>query len=302
MRVIIKKRRVKKIGIKDNGLKILITGAKGQLGYDFQRLLRSKEIKYMATDSQNLDITDVEAVKSFVKNKEFTHIINCAAYNNVDKAEKEEDLCYALNTLAPKNLASIAKEIGAVFVTYSTDFVFDGKKETPYTEEDAPNPLSVYAKSKFEGEKLTQATYEKTFVIRTSWLFGIANNNFIKQIISWSKERDILNIVDDQISSPTFSRDLAEYSWELIKTNKFGLYQLSNDGECSKYDQAEYVLKNIGWSGKLEKAKTVDFNLPAKRSKYSKISSEKAERIIGRKIPDWKDSIDRFLKELKNEY
>lgn len=279
---------------------ILITGSNGQLGHDFQRLFDELKIEYIATDYKELDITNVDSVREFVKDKNCTHIINCAAYNNVDKAEEEKELCYALNTYAPRSLAEIAKEIGAVFVTYSTDFVFEGNKESPYTEEDTPNPPSVYASSKHEGEKLTLDAYERSFVIRTSWVFGIANNNFNKQVMGWSEGRDKLNIVDDQVSVPTYSKDLAEFSWELVQSNKFGLYQLSNAGECSKYEQARYVLDSIGWSGELGTAKTADFNLPAKRSKYSKISSEKAEKIIGKKMPSWQDAIDRFLEEINN--
>lgn len=127
----------------------------------------------------------------------------------------------------------------------------------------------------------------------------MGNNNFNKQLIGWSESRDTLNIVDDQVSSPTYSWDLAEYSWELIKSKKYGLYHLSNSGECSKYEQAKYVLDSIGWKGQLGTAKTVDFNLPAKRSVYSKLDSSRAENIIGKKIPDWKSGIDIFLKEYK---
>jgi len=277
---------------------ILITGANGQLGHDFQKLFDKLKIGYIATDYKELDITDIEKIREFVKGKDIKLIINCAAYNDVDKAESESELCYKLNAYAPRDLAIIAKEIKAVFVTYSTDFVFEGGKKVPYTEEDIPNPPSVYAKAKYEGEKQTLVTYEKTFVIRTSWVFGIANNNFNKQIINWSKGKDKLNIVDDQTSVPTYSKDLAEFSWELIKTKEYGLYHLSNDGEASKYDQAKYILNSIGWNGELSTAKTIDFKLPAKRSEYSKISSEKAEKIIGKKMPTWQDGIDRFLEEI----
>ena len=138
-----------------------------------------------------------------------------------------------------------------------------------------------------------------SFVVRTSWVFGIANNNFNKQVINWSKSKDELGVVDDQISSSTYSRDLAYYSWELIKTKKYGLYHLSNDGEASKYDQAKYVLDKIGWQGKLNRAKTKDFNLKAKRAEYTKLSSKKLEKIINQKIPSWQDGIDRFFEENK---
>lgn len=276
---------------------ILITGANGQLGYDFQRLFDRLKEKYIKTDKENLDITDINKIREFVKNKNITLIINCAAYNDVDKAEDEIEECKKLNTSAPKNLAIIANEIGADYITYSTDFVFDGKKKSPYTEDDLVNPLSIYGKSKYEGEKEVFKIRPNSFIIRTSWLFGVANNNFNMQIINWSKNKNELKIVDDQISSPTYSKDLAYYSWELIKTRKYGLYHFSNNGEASKYDQAKYILDKIGWQGKLKKAKTKDFNLKAERSEYTKLDSSKLEKTIDKKIPFWKDGIDRFLKE-----
>ncbi len=276
---------------------VLLTGANGQLGQDFQKLFDKIGVKYIATDYQELDITDKEKVREYIENSNFTVVINCAAYNNVDKAEEEVEKCYALNTYAPKNLAEICKEKNIIFVTYSTDFVFDGEKEIPYTEEDIPNPLSIYSKAKLEGEKYS-LEYEKTFLIRTSWVFGMGNNNFCKQVINWSKDRDILKIVNDQVSSPTYSKDLAEFSWDLIQTDKFGLYHFSNSGEASKYEQAEYILKKIGWNGKLERAKTDDFPLKAKRAKYSKIDSSKIEKTVNKKIPHWKEGIDRFLEEM----
>ena len=278
---------------------ILITGANGQLGYDFQRLFDSLKAKYIATDVADFDITNEKSIDDFfLKHNNISLIINCAAYNDVDKAEIDSDFCMLLNSRAPFNLAKKAKEIGATFVTYSTDFVFDGDIRDPYTEEDIPNPPSVYAKSKRMGEEAVLAEYDKSFVIRTSWVFGIANNNFNKQVINWSKTRDELNIVDDQVSVPTYSKDLAYFSWKLIETKKYGLYHMSNSGICSKYDQAKYVLDKIGWTGKLGTSKTEDFNLPAKRSKFSKLDSTKLENIVGEKIPSWQDAIDRFLKEL----
>ena len=281
-------------------MKILLTGSNGQLGYSFKKLFDSLKIKYIATDYQEMDITDDEAMEQFFdKNSNFTHIINCAAYNDVDKAENEIEQCIKVNEEAPLIIARYAKKMGAVFVTYSTDFVFDGHKIKPYMEEDVPNPLSVYGKSKYEGENKVLKIYNKSFIIRTSWLFGIGGNNFNKQVINWSKSRDTLNIVDDQVSAPTYSLDLAEFSWKLIQTEKYGLYHITNSGEASKYEQAKYVLEKIGWEGKLNRAKTADFNLPAKRPEYSKLSSEKVEKLLGEKIPTWQSGIDRFLEEMK---
>lgn len=280
-------------------MKILLTGSNGQLGYSFKKLFDSLKIKYIATDYQEMDITDNEAMEQFFdKNSNFTHIINCAAYNDVDKAETDEKV-KILNITAPYKLAEFAEKMEAIFVTYSTDFVFNGQKKEPYIEEDTPNPASVYGKSKYEGENKVLKIYNKSFIIRTSWLFGIGGNNFNKQIINWSKLRDSLNIVDDQVSAPTYSADLAEFSWKLIQTEKYGLYHITNSGEASKYEQAKYVLEKIGWKGKLNRAKTADFNLPAKRPEYSKLSSEKVEKLLGEKIPTWQSGIDRFLEEMK---
>ncbi|NME35235.1 MULTISPECIES: dTDP-4-dehydrorhamnose reductase [Fusobacterium] len=278
---------------------ILITGANGQLGFDFQRLFKEKNIEYIATDVNDLDITDIEKVRAFVKNKNISLIINCAAYNNVDKAEDEIELCTKLNTYAPRDLAIVSKEIGAEYITYSTDFVFDGKKNSPYTEEDIPNPLSVYGKTKYLGEQEVLKNYEKSFVVRSSWVFGIANNNFNKQVINWSNGKTQLSLVDDQISSPTYSKDLAYFTWKLIQTKKYGLYHFSNNGEASKYDQGKYLLNKIGWNGEVKKAKTSDFNLKAQRAPYTKLNSEKIEKILNEKIPTWQNGIDRFLEENK---
>ena len=280
-------------------MKILLTGSNGQLGHDFKKIFNQKNIKYIATGYKELDITNDEDLKEFFQENEgITHIINCAAYNDVDKAETDKKV-WLLNAEAPKKLSEVSKEIGAVFVTYSTDFVFDGKKNLPYVEDDRTNGISEYGKSKAQGEKGVLETYDKSFVIRTSWVFGIANNNFNKQVVNWSKSRDELNIVDDQVSVPTYSEDLAEFSWKLIQTEKFGLYHITNDGIASKYDQAKYVLEKIGWKGTLGKAKTDDFNLPAKRPAYSKLNSSKVENLLGEKIPAWQSGVDRFLEEMK---
>ena len=286
----------------NNKLKILLIGSNGQLGHDFQELFKNLNIEYIAADYEELNIandTDIEIF--FKKNNNFTHIINCAAYNDVDQAEKDIEQCIKINKEAPLIIAKYAKKMNAMFVTYSSDFVFDGKKKKPYLEEDNVSPLSIYGKSKSSMEKDVLEEYGKTFVIRTSWLFGISGKNFNTQVINWSKSKDILNIVDDQISAPTYSKDLAEFSWKLIQTEKYGLYQITNDGEASKYDQAKYVLEKIGWKGTLNRAKTEEFNLPAKRPKYSKLSSAKVENLLGEKIPSWQSGIDRFLEEMKEK-
>lgn len=284
----------------NNKLKILLIGSNGQLGHDFQKLFKNLNIEHIAADYEELNIandTDIEIF--FKKNNIFTHIINCAAYNDVDQAEKDIEKCIKINKDAPLIIAKYAKKMNAIFVTYSSDFVFDGKKKNPFLEEDSVSPLSIYGKSKSSMEKDVMEEYSKSFVIRTSWLFGKNGENFNTQVINWSKTRDKLSIVDDQISAPTYSKDLAEFSWKLIQTEQFGLYHITNNGIASKYEQAKYVLEKIGWKGTLETAKTEDFNLPAKRPHFSKLSSEKVEKLLGERIPDWKSGIDRYLEEME---
>ena len=279
-------------------MKILLTGSNGQLGHDFKKLFDKLNIEYIATDYKELDITDSRALeKYFVENNDFTHIINCAAYNDVDKAETDERV-FLLNEETPLKLSECARKIDAVFITYSTDFVFDGKKGENYIEKDTPTPISKYGLSKANGERKVLSNYEKSFVIRTSWVFGIANSNFNTQVINWSKTGYELNIVDDQISAPTYSKDLAEFSWKLIQIGKFGLYHISNSGIASKFDQAKYVLDKIGWKGRLERVKTKDFNLLAARPEYSKLDSTKIEKLLGEKIPSWQSG-KRFLEEMR---
>ncbi|ADO84078.1 dTDP-4-dehydrorhamnose reductase [Ilyobacter polytropus] len=278
---------------------ILLTGGKGQLGSEFQKLFKKLGVEYIAPGHREMDITDINAVKNFLDGKNIDFVINCAAYNDVDRAEMEPENCFAVNCLAPENLALESKKIGAVFVTYSSDFVFDGEKKKPYTESDIVNPMSVYSKSKAEGEKRVFTACDKIFVIRTSWVFGTGNNNFVKNVINWSQQRGKIELVEDQVSSPTYAKDLAEYSWKLINSDKYGLYHLSNTGTASKYEEGKYILEKIGWKGELLKVKTSKFNLPAKRPRYSKLSNQKAEKITGKKMPQWKNSIDRFFEEIK---
>ena len=284
----------------NNKLRVLLIGSNGQLGHDFQKLFKNLNIEHMAVDYEELNIannTDIE--NFFKKNNNFTHIINCAAYNDVDQAEKNIEQCIKINKDAPLIIAKYSKKMNAIFVTYSSDFVFDGKKKNPFLEEDIVSPLSIYGKSKSSMEKDVMEEYSKSFVIRTSWLFGKNGENFNTQVINWSKTRDKLSIVDDQISAPTYSKDLAEFSWKLIQTEQFGLYHITNNGIASKYEQAKYVLEKIGWKGTLETAKTEDFNLPAKRPHFSKLSSKKVEKLLGERIPDWKSGIDRYLEEME---
>ncbi|BAV95153.1 dTDP-4-dehydrorhamnose reductase [Ichthyobacterium seriolicida] len=279
-------------------ISVLIIGANGQLGSEFIKLFDKTKVNYTATKKSDLDITDQKAVIDFIGSNYFSHIINCAAYNDVDKSEINRELCSSINTKGPLHLAKISKKIGAVFITYSTNFVFDGNANSPYSESSLTSPLSFYGESKLQAEKLVLKELYECFIIRTSWVFGINGDNFNKSLIEWAKYKNEINVPCDQISSPTYAKDLAYYSWELLKTDEYGLYNLSGGGVCSKYQKAEFILNQIGWKGKLNKVSSSYFKTLAKRPRYSKISNEKIEKTLGLKIPNWKESTLDFLQNI----
>ncbi|NUU97770.1 dTDP-4-dehydrorhamnose reductase [Marinitoga sp. 1138] len=279
-------------------MQILITGAKGQLGQEFQKLFEKENIEYIPTDHNKLDITNLKKIREYVKDKKITHIINCAAYNLVDKAEEDWKTAYNVNGLAVRNLSIVANEINAEIIHYSTDYVFDGKKTKPYTIYDTPNPLNKYGESKVLGERFIQDIANKYYLIRVSWVFGIGNNNFAKKVIQWSRQNKILKIADDEISAPTYAVDLAYATYKLIKEKAYGLYHITN-GKASRYEWAKYILKQINWNGKLERASKDDFNLPAKRPGYSVLDNYGLKETINHEMPKWQNATDKFLKELK---
>mgnify|MGYP001210799212 FL=1 len=277
-------------------MKVLITGASGQLGQEFQKKFNQLKISYIPTDYQELDITNIEQIRNLVqKEKDITHIINCAAYNNVDKAEEEWEKAYTINGLAVRNLAIVSNEINAELIHYSTDYVFSGTKKE-YTIYDEPSPINKYGESKALGEKeIKQA--QKYYLIRVSWVFGMGNINFAKKVIGWSKDKEELSITADEKSAPTYTVDLVEATLELIKQKVYGLYHITNT-PCTRYEWAEYILKQIGWQGRLKQAKRSDFNLPAIRPESSVLNNFGYSQVTGKSMPDWKDATKRFLKEM----
>jgi dTDP-4-dehydrorhamnose reductase len=199
-----------------------------------------------------------------------------------------------VNGLGPRNLAIVANEIDAELVHYSTDYVFSGEKGSPYTIYDTPDPINRYGESKVLGERFIMSIADKFYLIRTSWVFG-DGENFAKKVIEWSKKNQVLRIVDDEISSPTYAPDLARATWELIKQRAYGLYHITNSGYCSRYEWAEFILNKIGWSGELKRAKQEDFNLPAKRPRFSVLDNFGLEETVGVKMPHLKTAVERFL-------
>ena len=281
-------------------LKILITGADGQLGREFQKYFIKNKINHLSTTKEKFDITKIDIMRKYLKNKnEITHIINCAAYTDVEMAETERNKAYKINTKGVENLSIISKEIDAELIHFSTDYIFPGRKN-PYKENDVSKPINEYGRTKFFGETKLE-DFEKKFLIRTSWLFGKYGDNFVKKVIRWAKNNETLKIVSDEISSPTYAKDLVIATINLLKTNRYGTYHITNTS-CSRYEWAEYILKEIDWKGKLIKGKQEEFNLKAKRPFKSVLDNSKFQNITKLKMPTWQDATKRFLKEIEYIY
>lgn len=277
--------------------KILITGSNGQLGIALNRLYVSqKEVKIINTDVEDLDITDIEAVEKIVNKIKPEFIINCAAYTRVDECETNEETVYRINALGPRNLSIISKKYNCTLVHISTDYVFDGNNKIPYTEDDKPNPKSIYGKTKLEGEREVINNCDKYFIVRTSWLYG-KGNNFIRTMIKLLSSKEKVSVVRDQIGSPTCADDLAVAIEALINTENYGVYHATGSGECSWFDLAKLVYDTIGSKTKLIPVNTEEYPSKVVRPKYSVLSNKKLNMITGIKMPEWEKSAKKYIEE-----
>lgn len=283
--------------------KILITGSKGQLGNEL--FLLHKEFKgfsFLFHDIDTLDLTDFKALERFILQHKPEFIVNCAAYTAVDKAEEEMQSVNLLNAEVPGKLAELSDRFNSFFIHISTDYVFDGRNHRPYKEDDLPNPLSVYGKSKFMGEQKVMI-HNNSIVIRTSWLYSQFGHNFIKTILRLGREKSSLSVVYDQIGAPTYARDLATVILELIRyteQNHYprGIFHYSNEGVCSWYDFAKEINDIAGLNCKIIPITTDQYPLPAERPYYSIMDKSKIKKTLGIEIPYWKDSLKVCLKNI----
>ena len=281
-------------------MKIFIAGSQGQLGEEIVRQALSRGIESFPYSHQELDITQFELVRGIISDLKPDVIINCAAYNNVDGAESESRVAYTVNCEGIRNLAICAKLYGAYLIHYSTDYVFDGKKTSPYLKTDTPNPINIYGKSKLEGEKAVQEIFDNFLILRVSWVFGQnPKASFPLKLLSWSKNSKTLKMVSDQTSSPTSVVDIANVTFELLKEKVNGLHHFSNSGYCSRYEQARFILNRIGWAGKLTPVPSSEFPAPAQRPTFSALDNSEISTLIGKPIPTWQEATIRFIKTLK---
>jgi dTDP-4-dehydrorhamnose reductase len=267
--------------------KVLITGASGQLGKEFVKVLSSKGIDFVALERKDLDVTNFEKVYKTLKEINPSVVINCSAYNQVDLAETEILKAFSTNAIGPYNLAITCREINAKLIHYSTDYVFDGIKKGLYTEEDSPNPLNQYARSKLLGEELVKQVLEDYLILRVSWVYGEGRQNFIYKLFQWTKEREVLQIAFNEVSVPTYTGFIVEKTLKALEKGLTGIYHLVPRGYASRYEWAKLTLKLFGIEKVLIPVEKEIFNLPAKRPDFSAMSCAKIEKALGEEFEEW---------------
>lgn len=265
-------------------MRILLTGRGGQVGSELERALGD----VIATDRSSLNLEDKVEIRRVVREANPEVIINAAAYNAVDKAESEHELALRVNGVAPGVMAEEAKRLGALLVHYSTDYVFDGSKGSPYVETDAPNPVSRYGRTKLEGEERIRASGCRHLILRTSWVYGPRATNFYQVIRRKAEAGEPIRMVDDQTSVPTSSAFLASYTAILLKAGAAGLLHVVPSGQATRYDFAREVVKALRSSSRVEAARTADFPAAARRPAYSVLDNRRAEALLGAPLPHWK--------------
>lgn len=281
----------------DDGKYVLVTGGHGQLGSDIVKELNKRNIKNLCVGSSDLDIRDINAVSSFFDNHSISYVIHCAAYTKVDLAETEKNLNYDVNVKGTANIVSQCLKYDIPLVFFSTDYVFGGEGDKAFKEDEKTNPLCEYAKSKYKAEKEVKKL-KKYFILRISWVFGKNGNNFINTMIKLSKSKTELNIVSDQIGSPTYTVDVASETVDIINTDKYGIYHLTNEGYVSWADFAREIFKKINKDIIVNDITSEEYNAKAIRPKNSRLDKTKLIAAGFKKMPTWQDALDRYLKEI----
>lgn len=278
-------------------MKLLVTGVKGQLGYDIVKECKKREIEAVGVDVEEMDITDAKKVEEVIKNGNYDAVVHCAAWTAVDKAEDEVEACTKVNVDGTKNIANVCKELDIPMMYFSTDYVFDGEGEQLWNEYDQRNPLNVYGQTKYEGELAVEAL-KKHFIIRIAWVFGVNGNNFIKTMLRLGKERGAVSVVNDQIGSPTYTYDLAKLVVDMIQTDKYGTYHATNEGLCSWYEFACEIFKQANLNVNVTPVDSNAFPVKAKRPHNSRMSKAMLDKNGFNRLPTWQDALSRYLKEI----
>lgn len=280
-------------------MKVLVTGVKGQLGYDVVNELRKRGHEAVGVDVEEMDITDADKVRKVILEENPEAVIHCAAYTAVDAAEENEAVCRKVNTDGTINIAKVCGEKNIKLMYISTDYVFDGEGEHYWQPDELRNPLNVYGQTKYEGELAVEKEVEKYFIVRIAWVFGINGKNFIKTMLNLGKTHDELSVVDDQVGSPTYTFDLAKLLVDMIETDKYGRYHATNEGVCTWYEFAKEIFRQAGMKVKVNPVTSDEFPTKAKRPHNSRMSKDKLEEQGFIRLPSWQDALERYLKCLE---
>ena len=279
-------------------MRVLVTGVKGQLGYDVMNELAGRGHEGIGVDIQEMDITDAASVEKVITEAAPDAVIHCAAYTAVDAAEDNVDLCRRVNAGGTENISRVCKALNCKMMYISTDYVFNGQGTRPWEPDDKREPLNVYGQTKYEGE-LAVETLEKFFLVRIAWVFGVNGKNFIKTMLNLGKTRDHLTVVADQIGSPTYTYDLARLLVDMIETDRYGRYHATNEGLCSWYEFACEIFKQAGMNVTVSPVTSDQYPAKAKRPMNSRMDKSKLDEMGFKRLPSWQDALGRYLKEIQ---
>lgn len=277
---------------------ILVTGASGQLGHDVVEELKRRGLAYAAPTSAEMDITDQDSVSDWIGMSRPRAVIHCAAYTAVDKAEDEAEWCQRVNAAGTRNIAQACHDVGAKMVYISTDYVFDGSGSRPWETGDQTGPLNVYGESKLAGERMVRTILDEYFIVRISWVFGKNGNNFVKTMLRLGEARDELNVVADQWGAPTYTKDLAPLLCDMIQTEKYGTYHVTNEGVINWAEFAQEIFRQAHLNCTVHPISTAEYPTKAVRPLNSRLSKRSLDQASFARLPDWKDALARYLGEI----
>lgn len=280
-------------------MKVLVTGVKGQLGYDVAGELVKRGAEVVGVDVDEMDITDEAAVQRVILGAAPDAVIHCAAYTAVDAAEDNEEMCRRVNADGTRYIANVCKELDIKMLYISTDYVFDGQGTRPWEPDDERNPLSVYGQTKYEGELAVQDALDKYFIVRITWTFGVNGKNFVKTMLRLAETNSSIRVVNDQYGSPTATADLAVLLSDMIETEKYGIYHATNEGICTWYEFTCEIFRQAGIDIEVIPVTTEEYNAKAKRPANSRMSKDKLDANGFRRLPPWQDALRRYLEAIR---
>ncbi len=279
-------------------MKVLVTGVKGQLGYDVVNELKKRGYTAVGVDVEEMDITNSSKVEEVIMREMPEAVVHCAAYTAVDAAEDNVDICRKVNAEGTENIAKVCGKSDIKLIYISTDYVFDGEGTHMWQPDDERNPLNVYGQTKYEGELAVEKYTNKYFIVRIAWVFGVNGKNFIKTMLELGIRRNELNVVNDQIGSPTYTYDLARLLVDMVESDKYGKYHATNEGLCTWYEFAQEIFRQVGMNVKVNPVSSDEFPSKAKRPHNSRMSKDKLEQNGFERLPAWEDALGRYLKEI----